>query len=73
MNEENLIGRVIETAPEYVDRIVVVDYASKDGTIGVVNSYLPQMNECLRLIRRGANRGMGCAIASGYNVRGATR
>jgi len=28
-NEETLIGRVIETMPDWVDRIVVVDDASK--------------------------------------------
>ena len=31
-NEETLIGRVIETMPDWVDRIVVVDDDSRDGT-----------------------------------------
>ena len=31
-NEEALIGRVIESILDYVDRVVVVDDASKDGT-----------------------------------------
>ena len=31
-NEENLIGRVIETIPRFVDKIIVVDDASIDKT-----------------------------------------
>jgi len=65
-NEETLISRVIETMPDYVDRIVVVDDASKDGTISTVNGYLPQMNERLHLIRHETNQGVGGAIATGY-------
>jgi glycosyltransferase involved in cell wall biosynthesis len=65
-NEETLIGRVIETMPDYVDRIVVVDDASKDGTISTVNGYLSEMNERLHLIRHETNQGVGGAIATGY-------
>ena len=65
-NEETLIGRVIETMPDWVDRIVVVDDASKDGTISTVNGYLPEMNERLHLIRHETNQGVGGAIATGY-------
>jgi glycosyltransferase involved in cell wall biosynthesis len=65
-NEETLISRVIETMPDYVDRIVVVDDASKDGTISTVSGYLPRMGERLHLIRHETNQGVGGAIATGY-------
>lgn len=39
-NEELLIGRVIETMPEYVDKIVVVDDRSRDETCSRVRSYM---------------------------------
>ena len=32
-NEEKLIGRVIETMPEFVDKIVIVDDKSTDKTV----------------------------------------
>jgi glycosyltransferase involved in cell wall biosynthesis len=39
-NEEQLIGRVIETMPDWVDRIVVVDDCSRDGTCDAANGSL---------------------------------
>lgn len=39
-NEETQIGMVIETMPEYVDRIVIVNDASPDKTLEVVKEYL---------------------------------
>jgi len=65
-NEETLIGRVIETMPEWVERIVVVDDASRDGTAEAVRRCLPLMGERLHLIRHETNQGVGGAIASGY-------
>ena len=65
-NEEKLLGRVIETMPDYVDRVVVVDDCSQDGTAETVRRYLPQMGERLLLIRHETNQGVGGAIATGY-------
>lgn len=39
-NEETQIGMVIETMPDYVDRIVIVNDASPDKTLEVVKGYL---------------------------------
>jgi glycosyltransferase involved in cell wall biosynthesis len=39
-NEESQIGMVIETMPDYVDRIVIINDCSKDQTADKVNSYL---------------------------------
>jgi len=38
-NEEKLIGRVLETMPEFVDKIVIVDDASKDNTVREVKKF----------------------------------
>ena len=39
-NEESQIGMVIDTMPEFVDKIVVVNDLSKDKTSAVVRTYL---------------------------------
>jgi len=39
-NEEMLVGRVIETMPDYVDQIVLVDDNSQDGTAEAVHRFL---------------------------------
>lgn len=39
-NEEKQIGRVIETMPDFVDRIIIVDDQSTDKTVDVVKSYI---------------------------------
>jgi glycosyltransferase involved in cell wall biosynthesis len=65
-NEEQLIRRVIETMPEYVDRIAVVDDCSQDGTAEVVRSYKAQSDERLVLLEHETNQGVGGAIATGY-------
>ena len=67
-NEEKLIGRVIETMPDFVDRIYVVDDCSHDATCEQVERYTswPSMNGRLKLIRHTANQGVGGAIVTGY-------
>jgi glycosyltransferase involved in cell wall biosynthesis len=64
-NESSQIGRVIETIPPFVDKVLVVDDASKDNTVEVVQSYR-QKNERVVLIRHECNQGVGGAIATGY-------
>jgi glycosyltransferase involved in cell wall biosynthesis len=65
-NEEKLIGRVIETMPEYVDKIIIVDDCSRDNTALVVQSYADKHPERVVLIRHEINQGVGGAIATGY-------
>ena len=55
--------------PDYVDRIVVVDDDSQDGTAETVRRYLPDQGERLLLIRHETNQGVGGAIATGYRWR----
>ena len=68
-NEEVLIGRVIDTMPDYVDRIVIVDDCSQDGTAANVKNYLKEekfRDGKLIFIEHTQNQGVGGAIATGY-------
>ena len=65
-NEEKLIGKVIETTPDYVDYLVIVDDLSKDNTVEVVNGYIENSDDRIVLIALEKNTGVGGAIAAGY-------
>ena len=65
-NEELLIGRVLDTMPEFVDRIVVVDDCSTDRTPNILRDYAERLGDRLVAIRHEVNRGVGGAIATGY-------
>ena len=64
-NEETQISSVIRTMPAYVDAIVVIDDASADKTVQVVEKEMQRI-EKLHLIKHVSNQGVGGAIASGY-------
>lgn len=65
-NEEKLIGRTIETMPDYIDKLIVVNDASKDGTQQVVESLKEQMEDRLISITHQRNIGVGGSIKTGY-------
>lgn len=67
-NEETQIGTVIETMPDYVDRIIIVDDVSTDRTAEVVEGYIAKMPDRIRLIRHETNGGVGKAIVTGYKA-----
>jgi glycosyltransferase involved in cell wall biosynthesis len=62
-DEEKLIGATISGVPDFVDRIVVVDDRSKDGTAAAVEALNDPRVE---LIRHERNQGVGAAIVTGY-------
>ncbi len=64
-NEETQIGKVIETIPYFVDRIVVIDDVSMDDTAGVVLRH-QQNNKKVILLRHEENQGCGGSLATGY-------
>ncbi|TAH69111.1 MAG: glycosyltransferase family 2 protein [Anaerolineaceae bacterium] len=63
-NEELLIAKVIQTMPDYVDRIYLIDDCSSDHTFEVAAEYLRDSR--LRLIQHQHNKGVGAAITTGY-------
>ena len=64
-NEETQIGKVIETMPDYVDHVFIVDDVSKDKTVEIVKKY-QKKNKKIQLIEHEVNQGVGGAIATGY-------
>jgi glycosyltransferase involved in cell wall biosynthesis len=67
-NEEKLIARVLETMPALVDRVIVVDDASSDGTAAVLAEAKGRRGSHLCVHRHSSNRGVGGAIVSGYKA-----
>ena len=66
-NEGGLIGRVIQTMPNYVDRIYVVDDNSQDDTVAKVRKQIKRgRRKRLALIHLEKNSGVGAAIVRGY-------
>jgi len=64
-NEATQIRKVIETMPDYVDKVFIVDDASKDKTVEVVKKY-QKKNKKIQLIEHEVNQGVGGAISTGY-------
>jgi len=65
-NEEKLIGTVLDTMPDFVDLIIVVDDASTDHTSDMVASYHVRLADRLVCVRHTHNQGVGAAIVTGY-------
>jgi len=67
-NEAGQIGTVLETMPAFVDRVIVVDDASSDGTADAVRRLAAEADDPDRigLIVRERNGGVGAAIVDGY-------
>lgn len=61
--EEELVGRVIETMPSYVDHIVVVDDCSPDATSDAARSV---GDPRVTVLRHKENTGVGGAIITGH-------
>ena len=62
-DEERLIATTLAGIPEFVDRIFVVDDASRDGTAALVRS---SGDPRVELVAREQNGGVGAAIVTGY-------
>jgi glycosyltransferase involved in cell wall biosynthesis len=63
--EERMISTVIETMPDFVDHIVIVDDCSPDDTSGTVER---ASNARVTLIRHEVNQGVGGAIITGHHA-----
>jgi glycosyltransferase involved in cell wall biosynthesis len=65
-NEERQIGKVLETMPDFVDHIIVVDDRSSDATLERCREWQDRMGRRLTVIEQSKNQGVGAAITSGY-------
>jgi glycosyltransferase involved in cell wall biosynthesis len=64
-NEEENIGEVLDTMPDYVDIILVVDDCSKDDTIGVVKKHMKK-DKRIVLEANAQNQGNGYGAKLAY-------
>jgi glycosyltransferase involved in cell wall biosynthesis len=62
-DEEKLIGTTLGTIPEFVDRVYVVDDASRDGTADRARE---AGGDRVEVITHEQNQGVGAAILTGY-------
>ncbi|SVD60560.1 uncharacterized protein METZ01_LOCUS413414, partial [marine metagenome] len=56
---------VIETIPDYIDRIVIIDDFSDDNTVQIIESIIKDSNRII-LLKHDINRGVGGSIETGY-------
>ena len=64
-NEEKLIVRVIDTMPDFVDHIIVVNDASTDNTLSILENEKKHHSN-LDVQSHIKNQGVGGAVATGY-------
>lgn len=66
-NEEALIGNTLDSIPEYIDKIYVVNDCSTDKTQEIIEHYALK-DKRISLINHTVNSGVGVAIISGYKA-----
>ena len=64
-NEEQLLPVTLASVPDFVDRIIVVDDASRDGTAGRAHT-AAAADPRIAVLSHEANGGVGAAILTGY-------
>jgi glycosyltransferase involved in cell wall biosynthesis len=64
-NEEELLPVTLSSIPGFVDRIIVVDDASRDGTVGRARA-AAAADARISVVPRERNGGVGAAIVTGY-------
>lgn len=66
-NEELLIVDTLESVPDFVDKIYVINDCSKDKTQEKIDAYLPKDTRVVSLPHT-VNQGVGAAIVTGYRA-----
>lgn len=64
-NEEAQILKVINSMPDFVDHLIIINDASLDHTLSLIKDKMAK-GEKIKLINHEKNQGVGGAIASGY-------
>lgn len=67
-NEEILIAKVINTLPDFVDKVYVIDDLSDDNTRNIVSQLRVGKEARIELICHKFNQGVGGSIATGYKA-----
>ncbi len=68
-NEELLILDTLETIPDFVDRVFVVDDCSKDATLERARAFAEKdTSRRVTVIHHEKNQGVGAAIVTGYKA-----
>jgi glycosyltransferase involved in cell wall biosynthesis len=65
-NEETQIGKVIDTMPDFIDQIIIVDDKSTDKTVDVIKKYQKKFDH-ITLLEHNVNKGAGGAMITVYN------
>ena len=65
-NEELLVKKVLDTMPDFVDLVIVVDDKSEDASCNIVERYISSSKREIILIKHAKNEGVGGAIVTGY-------
>lgn len=66
-NEESLIGKTLESVPDYIDSVYVINDCSTDKTKEVIENFI-QIDNRIVLLNHSVNSGVGAAIVSGYKA-----
>lgn len=64
-NEERLIEKTLSTMPDFVDKIIVVNDASTDGTRDIIYQF-QKKNDKIIIIDHQKNEGLGQSLIDGY-------
>lgn len=64
-NEEKLIAKTVNTVPDFIDYIIVINDASKDTTLEVITE-LAKTNKRLIILDNEVNKGVGGSLIRGF-------
>ncbi len=64
-NEEKQISGMINSIPDFIDKIILVNDGSKDSTAHIITK-ISQSKPAVLLINHEKNQGVGAAISTGY-------
>lgn len=65
-NEELLLQKTIDSVPNYIDKVVIIDDFSKDKTKSIIKNNYKKKPDTIVPIYHLKNIGAGGALSSGY-------
>lgn len=64
-NEEKKISQVVDSIPDYVDHIIIIDDCSQDNTPNIISNL---KNKNISYLRNDKNNGVGFSMVRGYEL-----